>query len=307
MRVMRQGVNTAMRIKGFRYAFREAFKNIFSNGWMTVASVFTVMASLLVLGVFLVLTLNLNLIVGDLQGNYEIIVVVDEKTGEDGLIAIGEDIERIENVNDAVLDRKESRMEALKEDFGDNASLLDRYNDDNPLRDWYKITLQDLTRSNETIQKIEKVDGVTKVIQNEDAINSLIKIANYIKQFSLWIIIALASVSIFIISNTIKLTVYTRRKEINIMKFVGATDWFIRWPFIIEGIIIGIVGSCFAVAVILLCYHFLLGVVQSLNVMFLSFLPFADILPIVLISSFGLGAILGGVGSLISVRKHLNV
>ena len=304
---MRQGVNTAMRIKGFRYAFREAFKNIFSNGWMTVASVFTVMASLLVLGVFLVLTLNLNLIVGDLQGNYEIIVVVDEKTGEDGLIAIGEDIERIENVNDAVLDRKESRMEALKEDFGDNASLLDRYNDDNPLRDWYKITLQDLTRSNETIQKIEKVDGVTKVIQNEDAINSLIKIANYIKQFSLWIIIALAIVSIFIISNTIKLTVYTRRKEINIMKFVGATDWFIRWPFIIEGIIIGIVGSCFAVAVILLCYHFLLGVVQSLNVMFLSFLPFADILPIVLISSFGLGAILGGVGSLISVRKHLNV
>ena len=304
---MRQGVDTAMRIKGFRYAFTEAFKNIFSNGWMTVASVFTVMASLLVLGVFLVLTLNLNLIVGDLQGSYEIIAVVDEKTGEDGLLAIGRDIEKIENVNDAALDRKEDRLETLKEDFGENASLLDRYKDDNPLRDWYKVTLQDLTRSAETIDKLEQVDGVVKVIQNEDSINKLVSIANYIKQFSLWIIIALAIVSIFIISNTIKLTVYTRRKEINIMKFVGATDWFIRWPFIIEGIVIGIVGSCLAVAVILLCYHFLLGVVQSINVMFLSFLPFMDILPIVLISSFGLGAILGGVGSLISVRKHLNV
>ena len=303
----RQGVNTAMRIKGFRYAFTEAFKNIFSNGWMTVASVFTVMASLLVLGVFLVLTLNLNLIVGDLQGSYEIIAVVDEKTAEDGLIAIGKDIEKIENVNDAALDRKEDRLENLKEDFGENASLLDRYKDDNPLRDWYKVTLQDLTRSAETIEKIEQVDGIVKVIQNEESINKLVSIANYIKQFSLWIIIALAIVSIFIISNTIKLTVYTRRKEINIMKFVGATDWFIRWPFIIEGIVIGIVGSCLAVAIILLCYHFLVGVVQSINVMFLSFLPFMDILPIVLISSFGLGAILGGVGSLISVRKHLNV
>ena len=274
---------------------------------MTLASVFTVMASLLVLGVFLVLSLNLNTIVGDLEGSYEIIAVVDEKTSEEGLAAIGKDIEKIENVNDAALDRKEDRLENLKEDFGENGSLLDRYQDDNPLRDWYKITLQDLNRSSETIPKIEQVDGVAKVIQNEDAISSLVSIATYIRQFSFWIIIALAIVSIFIISNTIKLTVYTRRKEINIMKFVGATDWFIRWPFIIEGIIIGLVGSCLSVGLILLCYHFLLGVVQNLNIMFLQLQPFNEILPIILGSSFGLGAILGGLGSFISVRKHLNV
>ncbi len=296
-----------MRIRGFRYSFTEAFKNIFSNGWMTLASVFTVMASLLVLGVFLVLSLNLNTIVGDLEGSYEIIAVVDEKTSEEGLAAIGKDIEKIENVNDAALDRKEDRLEDLKEDFGENGSLLDRYQDDNPLRDWYKVTLQDLNRSSETIPKIEQVDGVAKVIQNEDAISSLVSIATYIRQFSFWIIIALAIVSIFIISNTIKLTVYTRRKEINIMKFVGATDWFIRWPFIIEGIIIGLVGSCLSVGLILVCYHFLLGVVQNLNIMFLQLQPFNEILPIILGSSFGLGAILGGLGSFISVRKHLNV
>lgn len=285
----------------------EAFKNIFSNGWMTIASVFTVMASLLVLGVFMVLSVNLNSIVGDLQGSYEIIAVVDEKTNEEGLKTIGKELEAIENVNDAALDRKEDRLENLKEDFGENASLLDRYKEDNPLRDWYKVTLEDLTRSSETIEKLKEVDGVAKVIQNEDAISNLVNIANYIKNFSLWIIIALAVVSIFIISNTIKLTVYTRRKEINIMKFVGATDWFIRWPFIIEGILIGIVGSFAAVGLVLLCYNLLLGVVQNLNIMFLQLRPFSEILPIVLWSSFGLGAILGGVGSFISVRKHLNV
>lgn len=132
------------------------------------------------------------------------------------------------------------------------------------------------------------------------------KIANYIRTFSFWIIIALAVVSVFIISNTIKLTVYTRRKEINIMKFVGATDWFIRWPFIIEGIIIGIIGSCAAVALVLLGYNFLVDVVQN-NIMFFTLKPLNELLTLILGSSFGLGAVLGGVGSFISVRKHLNV
>ncbi len=285
----------------------EAFKNIFSNGWMTLASIFTVMASLLVLGVFMVLSLNLNSIVGDLQGDYEIIAVVDDKISDDGLSAVCKDIEAIENVNDAALSAKDERMENLKENFGNNADLLDRYKDDNPLRNWYKITLADLTRSSETIDKISQVDGVVKVIQNETAINNLINIANYIRQFSIWIIVALAIVSIFIIANTIKLTVYTRRKEINIMKFVGATDWFIRWPFIIEGILIGIVGAALSIGLVLLCYNVLLGVVQNLGIIFISLKPFSEILSIVLSGSLSLGAVLGGVGSLIAVRKHLNV
>lgn len=296
-----------MKIKGFRYFFKEAFKNIFSNGWMTIASIFTVMASLLILGVFLVLSINLNSVIGDLQGSYELIAVVDEKTNVAGLMEIRKDIERIENVNDALLENKGDRLEELKESFGEDSALLDRYKDDNPLRDWYKVTLADLNRSDETAAELEKVDGIVKVIRNQDAIDNLVRIANYIKQFSIWIILALAIVSIFIISNTIKLTVYTRRKEINIMKFVGATDWFIRWPFIIEGVLIGLVGSLASVAVILGSYQFLLSIVQNLSIVFVQLKSFTEILPIVLISSFGLGAILGGLGSFLSVRKHLNV
>lgn len=295
-----------MRIRGFRYFVTEAFKNIFSNGWMTIASIFTVMASLLILGVFMILSININSIVGDLEGSYEIIAVMDEKTTEDGMVTIGKEILKIENVTDAVLDRNTDRLEKLKDKFGENASLLDRYKEDNPLRNWYRITLGDLTRTAETVDKLEDVNGVEKVIQNEDAINNLVRIANYIRSFSIWIIIALAIVSVFIISNTIKLTVYTRRKEINIMKFVGATDWFIRWPFIIEGIIIGIIGSCASAALVISGYGFLVNVVQD-NVMFISLNPLSELLPLILYSTFGLGVILGGLGSFISVRKHLNV
>lgn len=306
MSAMKQEVNTAMRIRGFRYFVTEAFKNIFSNGWMTLASIFTVMASLLILGVFMILSINLNTIVGDLEGSYEIIAVMDEKTTEDGIVTIGEDLRSIENVTDVTLDRNTDRLEKLKEKFGENASLLDRYKEDNPLRNWYRITLNDLTRTAETVDKLEDVNGVEKVIQNEDAINNLVRIANYIRSFSIWIIIALAIISVFIISNTIKLTVYTRRKEINIMKFVGATDWFIRWPFIIEGIIIGIIGSCASAALVIFGYGFLVKVVQD-NIMFITLNPLSELLSLILYSTFGLGVILGGLGSFISVRKHLNV
>lgn len=284
----------------------EAFKNIFSNSWMSLASVFTVMASLLILGVFLILSINLNSIVGDLEDGYEIIVVMDETTTEEGISAMKKEILKVENVTDATLDRNSDRLEKLKEKFGENGSLLDRYKEDNPLRNWYRITLGDLSRTSETVEKLEKINGVEKVIQNEAAISNLVRIAGYIRSFSIWIMIALAIVSVFIISNTIKLTVYTRRKEINIMKFVGATDWFIRWPFIIEGIFIGIIGACISAALVLLGYNFLNGVMQN-NIMFITLKPMSELLSLILGSTFGLGVVLGGLGSLIAVRKHLNV
>ena len=304
---MKQEVNTAMRIRGFRYFITEACKNFFSNGWITIASVFTVMASLLVLGVFLILSINLNSGVLKVQDSYEIIVIMDEKTSESGMATIGEQIKRIENVKDATLSRNSERLEKIKVQLGDKAHLADRYKDDNPLRNWYMVTLDDLSQSGEVVKKLERINGVERVNQNENTINSLVTIATYIKNFSLVMIIALAAVSIFIISNTIKLTVYTRRKEINIMKFVGATDWFIRWPFIIEGIIIGILGSCIAVGLVLLCYNFLISILGGLSIEFFTLKPISEILSVILGSSFGLGAILGGVGSFIAVRKHLNV
>ena len=296
-----------MKIRGVRYFFSEAFKNIFSNGWMTIASIFTVIASLLVLGVFLTLTINVNSTVGNLQEGYQIIAFVDEKVNDDGLLAIGEKINALPNVTDATLTTSAERLENLKDKMGENASKLDRYKDDNPLRDMYQVTLDDLSLSSDTIKDLERIDGIAKIQRNEDAINKLVSMAGYIQNFSLWIIIALAVVSIFIISNTIRLTVYTRRKEINIMKFVGATDWFIRWPFIIEGIFIGIIGAGISIGLIIGGYSLLEGVVESLNIALFKIKPLSELMAVFIASSLGLGAILGGIGSFISVRKHLNV
>ncbi len=296
-----------MKIRGVRYFFSEAFKNIFSNGWMTIASIFTVIASLLVLGVFLTLSINVSNMAGNLEDSYQIVVFIDEKVSDDGVKIIGSQIKNTENVTDAILTTREERLVILREKMGENATKLDRYKDDNPLRDMYQVTLDDLSKSEQTIDKIEKIDGIAKIQRNEEAIDKLVKAANYIKTFSLWIIVALAIVSIFIISNTIKLTVYTRRKEINIMKFVGATDWFIRWPFIIEGIFIGLIGAAASIGLILGGYSLLVGIVDSLGIAFITMKPLDELLGTIIGSSLGLGAVLGGIGSFISVRKHLNV
>ena len=296
-----------MKIRGVRYFFSEAFKNIFSNGWMTIASIFTVIASLLVLGIFLTLSINVSNMAGNLEDSYQIVVFVDEKVSEDGVSAIGSQLKNIENVADAKLTTSEERLFILRDKMGENATKLDRYKDDNPLRDMYQVTLDDLSKSEHTIKDIENINGVAKIQRNEEAIDKLVKAADYIKTFSFWIIIALAIVSIFIISNTIKLTVYTRRKEINIMKFVGATDWFIRWPFIIEGIFIGLIGAGVSIALIISGYSLVIGMVDSLGIAFITMKPLAELMSTIIGSSLGLGAILGGIGSFISVRKHLNV
>lgn len=296
-----------MKINGFRYFLREASKNVFSNGWMSIASIFTVLASLLVFGLFMVLTLNLNYIAGQLEGDYEIILVVDETYNQQQVEALGETIRGVENVKEAELDSKTNRLDELKDEFGENASLLDGYETDNPLRDWYKITLSDLSQSDATVQELEGLPGIVKVIRNQDTIDKLVSMTTYLGHISIWVMAALALISVFIISNTIKLTVFARRKEINIMKFVGATDWFIRWPFIIEGIIIGLIGAVFSFVVIAYGYHGIISLLESLEISFVDFKPFHELVLLLIGTFLGMGVVLGGVGSLISVRKYLKV
>ena len=296
-----------MKINRFRYFVREASKNVFSNGWMSVASVFTVLASLLVFGVFLVLTLNLNYIAQQLEGDYEIILVVEEGYTSQQLEELGEKIRAADNVKDAQISSKESRLEELKERFGENAGILDGYEENNPLRDWYMITLSDLSQSDETVAELEGLDGVVKIVRNQDTIDKLVSMTNYMSHISAWVMIALTLISVFIIANTIKLTVFARRKEINIMKFVGATDWFIRWPFIIEGIMIGLIGAVFSFIAVSYGYHGIIGLLGTLDISFVRFKPYHEMVLLLVGAFLGMGVVLGGVGSLISVRKYLKV
>lgn len=296
-----------MKINRFQYFVREASKNVFSNGWMSLASIFTVLASLLVFGLFLALTLNLNYIAKQLESDYEIILIVDESYNAQQVEQVGEQIRRVDNIKDAELNSKESRLESLKEQFGENASILDGYENDNPLRDWYMVTLEDLSLSDDTVSELEQLSGIAKVVRNQDAIDKLVSMTNYLGHISVWAMIALTVISIFIISNTIKLTVFARRKEINIMKFVGATDWFIRWPFIIEGIIIGLIGAVVSFVVLSYGYSGIIRLLSTLEISFVRFKPYHELVLMFIGAFLGMGVVLGGIGSLISVRKYLKV
>ncbi|MBR2500517.1 MAG: permease-like cell division protein FtsX [Clostridia bacterium] len=296
-----------MKFRSVKYYTKQATGNVFANGWMSIASVFTVIASLLVFGVFFLLTLNLNYIASQFEGDYEIILVVDENYTFEQTEQLRPQIEAIEFIENVTFDSKESRLDDLKQDMGDNAYLFDGYAENNPLRDWYKVTLTDLSQSETVVAQIESIEGIVKVIFNQDTIDSLLSATDYLSNISIWIMVALGIISIFIISNTIKLTVFSRAKEINIMKYVGATDWFIRWPFIIEGIIIGLVGSAVSLLIISFGYNGLTAFFGTLGISFVSFKPISQILPYLIPMFLLLGIILGGIGSLISVRKHLKV
>lgn len=296
-----------MKINGFRYFMREASKNVFSNGWMSLASIFTVLASLLVFGFFMVLSLNLNYIAGQLEGDYEVILIVDETYNQQQTIALGDTIRAVANVKEAELDTKSARLEEWRNNLGEDAAVLDGYETNNPLRDWYKVTFQDLSQSDATVHELESLDGVAKIRRNKDTIDKLVSMTNYLGHISIWVMAALTLISIFIISNTIKLTVFARRKEINIMKFVGATDWFIRWPFIIEGIFIGLIGAVFSFAIVSYGYHGIIGLLGSLDISFVRFKPYRELILLLSGTFLGMGVILGGLGSLISVRKYLKV
>ncbi|MBE7035552.1 MAG: ABC transporter permease [Ruminococcaceae bacterium] len=297
-----------MKINSVKYFAREASKNVFSNGWMSLASVFTVVASLLVFGIVMVLVLNLNHMVAKMESDYEITMTIDENLTEAETKRLGQILEDIPNVSEVVFESKAERMEALRVQFGDNASLLDSYQGDkNPLRNWYKIRCVDLNLFSETVEAVKPLHGVVKVISNSEIIKKLTSFSSYVSRGSIVLMFALAIISIFIISNTIKLTVFARHKEINIMKFVGATDWFIRWPFIIEGMLIGFIGALISSAVMSLVYKGLTSLFLSLQIGFMSFIPMGDIVLLMTTVFIFMGIGLGAIGSLIAVRKHLKV
>ena len=226
----------------------------------------------------MVLSLNLNYIAAQLEGDYEVILIVDETYNQQQTEALGDSIRAIANVKEAELDTKSARLEEWRDNLGEDAAVLDGYETNNPLRDWYKVTFEDLSQSDATVQELESLDGVAKIRRNKDTIDKLVSMTNYMGHISIWVMAALTLISIFIISNTIKLTVFARRKEINIMKFVGATDWFIRWPFIIEGIFIGLIGAVFSFAIVSYGYHGIIGLLSSLDISFVRFKPYRELI-----------------------------
>lgn len=296
-----------MIFRNLKYFIVQGVKGLLSNSLMTLASIGIVIASLVIFGIFVIFGLNVNSIGEQIKQQCEINVYMPNQMTRDDVRAIGSELGKIEYVKEAQLYTKEERLQNYKEGIHqDQAEVISTLEEDNPLRDAYVLVLTDVSKANEVAAAAAKVEGVEEVTNRQDLIKKILSITNTVKHVSIWLLLVLAAISVFIISNTIKLGMFSRRKEINIMKFVGATNWFIRWPFIIEGMILGAVGAAVAAVIVVFGYGSVLGTMQEFmgNI---RLLETSDIVNIVVWGFLVMGIGIGMTGSAMSIRKHLHV
>lgn len=295
-----------MKLNKYGYLIGEGFRNIFSHGFMSFASITIIMACLIVMGSFTLLDININNIVDEIGNQNQILAYVDENISAE---AAEEDMTtELENIDNVASVSFVSRTEARKEFMEKYDQSLMEGIDDSVFRHRFVIQLVDLSLMDQTKDAIENVDGIVKVNAPTEFADKFISVRNVISVVSLVLIVILGFVSLFIMSNTIKLATYGRREEIAIMKMVGASNGFIRCPFIIEGLILGIVGGGLAFLAEWGLYTALeTKVAQSLAISFVTIVPFSQLWPFVLIAFIAIGILVGAVGGVIAIRNYLKV
>lgn len=303
-----------MRLNSLNYMIKEAFKSVFKQRKMSSASIAIMIATMFIFGIFFVLGENINFVMEQVENKQGMRVVIKDDVEEYILEGLKSKIQNIEIdgkkvVNTVTFISKEDAMKSIKERLGDKQDVLEGLDEENFLPASYFVTLNDLSKNQQVQEEIMKFDGVEEISTDNDTIAKLNNIAKGIRMGTLIILVILVVISIAIIAYTVKITVYARRKEIEIMKYVGATNSFVRGPFIIEGLIIGIISAAISVIIMMLVYNGILNsvlesnVIQSLSVSFYTFNElFIRVLGVYLLLGMGIGVL----GSSISMKKYLN-
>ncbi|HLS09718.1 permease-like cell division protein FtsX [Lentibacillus sp.] len=297
-----------MKLRTIKRHLKEGIKNIFRNGWMTVASIGAVTTTLLLVGAFLALMLNLNHMAGGLEEDVQIEALIDLTTDEEQIKELGTSIKQMDGTESVVFASKDEQLNQLIEDMGEEGSTWQMFEQDNPLSHAYIVKAKDPNNTENVANQINKLDHIQEVNYGQDVIHRLFQFNEYARNIGLVLIAALVFTAIFLISNTIKLTIMARSREIGIMKLVGATNGFIRWPFFIEGMLHGVFGAIIPITVVLIGYYYLdntLGDQITYSfVELLPFNPFAWQLSLIILL---IGTFIGIWGSVMSVRKFLKV
>lgn len=297
---------TAMKLNRYGYLIGEGFRNIFTHGFMSFASVTIIIACLIVMGSFTLLDININQIIDDIGDQNQILAYVDEDmTAQEASAKLQTKLESLDNVASVEFVSRSEARDSFMEKYDE--SLMEGI-DDEVFRHRFSIQLIDLSLMDETKAEIEDVDGIVKVNAPTEFADKFISVRNVISIVSLALIVILGFVSLFIMSNTIKLATYGRREEIAIMKMVGASNSFIRCPFIVEGLVLGVVGGGLAFLAQWGLYAALEAkIVESLGISFVEIVPFAQVWPFVLITFLAVGILVGAVGGVIAIRNYLKV
>ncbi|HEX3029360.1 MAG TPA: permease-like cell division protein FtsX [Clostridia bacterium] len=295
-----------MKIRTTKYIVKEGFVNTYRNKLMSLASIGIVTASIVVLGMFLLLLYVLNINTQTLKDQPEMQAFCDVKLDDTQVSKVESQIKNNSYIKRYKIVTRQEAVEKIKKLLGDDKTVVDGLG-----YDWapvsFIIKVKETKFSSEVSDQLSKIDGIEDVKYTKAEINKISRIIYWVQFISIFLIILLLIVSVFIISNTIKLTVFARRKEISIMKYIGSTDWFIRWPFIVEGLIIGFIGAIAAFVLVALTYNAIQNMLNS---------DFQNVIKLVSLSQVGLqmvliyiiiGSIIGALGSFISIRKYLHV
>lgn len=295
-----------MKLKTGEYFIQEVFHSLRRNNWMTFASIGTVAVSLFVLGVFLILVLNMNRLAGMLESQVQISVYIEDHLTDREKRQIGYDIESLQGIDSVTYVDRETAKERLKERLGDQKYLLDALSEDNPLPDAFEVTVTTPSVVESAAGAIAAMQGVEEAKYGQDVVEHLFDITRLMRIFGFVLMGLLGGATLFIISNTIRLTVFARRKEIAIMKYVGATDWFIRWPFLLEGIVLGCIGG-FIAAVALRSFYAAMAAKIYSTLAFFPLMPQYPFMNYVTLAILLAGIVIGAIGSVISLKRFLRV
>ena len=293
--------------RSFGYLTKEGFRNIWANRLMSIASIAVLLSCLIMIGSAFMVLENIQKVIDNIEGMNVIVVYVDSNADELQTKALGTKLESLSNVERIEFIDKETAFREQLEQIGTDATYFE--NADNLLPDTYKVTVKEMSEFDDTAKEIETLDYVDSIRDNKDIAVALTNIRTSVTYLSIGIIVLLMLVSLFIISNTVRITMFSRRLEINIMKSVGATNGFIRWPFVIEGILLGIIAAGLSLGAVWGIYEFAKKSIISMLGGFVgidhSLVEFKDYIFILLGAFLLIGIFSGVTGSMVSIRRYL--
>jgi len=303
---MRKAGSTAMSFNTLSYYWREAFSSIFRNSWLSIASVGTVAVSLLILGFFSLLVINANTFTQDLESGLEIRVFLKDGQSRDSTKKIKAEIDRVSGISLVEFVPKEQALEEMKKSFGNRREVLEGLQNDNPLPDGFRVKAAQADQIPVLAGKLSAIGGVDQVVYGHGLVERLITATKWVRLAGAVILVFLCIAAIFLISTTTRMSVFARRKEIGIMILLGATNWFVRFPYILEGMILGFVGAVLAASGVYAGYISLTGYLEQ-SLPFVQPVTDQNIILTVLGGILGMGLLIGAVGSSFSIRKFLKI
>jgi len=293
-----------MRPRTIAYFFKQAGKSLFRHGWMGAASILTTAIALLILGIFVLAMMNANLISGHIESNLEIIVWIEADASYETIETIGVYLQSLPQVTHVRHVPKEEGLDMLDMTVGGEQDLRLTLGGENPLPDFYVVRVDNPELVRTTAQRIATNANVESVVYGQDYLDYVLSILYWIRVIGIGMTSLLAAAAVFLIGNTVRLTVYARSDEIKIMKCIGATNWFVRWPFLIEGMFLGAIGAGIAAASVYFGYTVLVGNIAP-AVSFIPLIQDSELLLRIAGALVIIGTLLGGIASYLSLGRYL--